>query len=79
MARMVDTYVKCPFYVWEEGNRLCCEGVTEKSSVQILFADKSVRREYERRLCKKDWKNCPLAQALTLKWEKDTGGEYATR
>ena len=79
MARMVGTYVKCPFYVWEEGNRLCCEGVSKESKIQILFTDKPVRMEYESRRCKNDWKTCPLAQALTLKWEKDTGGEYATR
>ena len=70
MAKYEDPIVRCPFYSWEEGKRLCCEGVDRNadSSVQITFTTKQQRREYERMRCKQAWKNCPLAQALEKKW-----------
>lgn len=70
MARMVDTYVKCPFYEWEDGIRLCCEGVFENTKTQTLFDDKPLRRMYERKFCKRDWDKCPLAQALEKKHDQ---------
>ena len=69
MAKYEDPIVKCPFYSWEEGKKLCCEGVNKISSVQIMFDTKEGRRDYERKRCKKGWKECPLAQALTRMWE----------
>ena len=68
MAQYEDPIVKCPFYSWEEGKKLCCEGVNKFSSVQITFTTKEQRREYERTTCKRAWGNCPLAQALERKW-----------
>ena len=69
MAHYEDPIVRCPFYSWEEGKKLCCEGVNEQSSVQITFTTKQSRRDYERMRCKRAWKDCPLAQALTKKWD----------
>lgn len=62
MAKIEDTYVKCPFYKWEEGQKLRCEGVSH------VFDDKQMRREMERILCKRDWKRCPIAQILEQKY-----------
>lgn len=58
MAKFEDTYVKCPFYKWEEGQKLRCEGVSH------IVDNKAVRREVERIVCKGDWRVCPFAQAL---------------
>lgn len=69
-----DPIVTCPFYSWERGKQMCCEGVTgrtSESSIQITFQSRSMLRRYERFRCKKDWKNCPLAQALEKKWEEE--------
>lgn len=66
---MEDPIVKCPFYSWEEGKKLCCEGVNACSSVQITFTNKEQRRAYEKMRCKMAWRECPLAQALEKKWE----------
>ena len=67
-----DPVVKCPYYHWEEGKNLCCEGpdgmITESGTI-IPFATYERRRNYEIRICKKNWKQCPYAQALTTKWE----------
>jgi hypothetical protein len=70
MAKFEDIGVKCPYYSWEEGNRLCCEGVNKISRVQLMFDTKEGRREYERQRCKRCWKDCPLAQALNKMWEE---------
>lgn len=69
MGKYEDPIVKCPFYSWEEGKKLCCEGVNAFSSVQLTFTTKEQRRSYERVICKKSWNTCPLAQALERKWE----------
>lgn len=68
MAKYEDPIVKCPFYSWEEGRQLCCEGVNAYSSLTVTFTTKEHRRSHERECCKKAWKECPLAQALEKKW-----------
>lgn len=64
MARMEDTYVKCPYYQWEEGLTLCCECGGDIVHAMLRFSTKELRREHERKLCKREWKRCPLAIAL---------------
>ena len=64
MARMEDTFVKCPYYLWEEGLVLCCELQGDLVSAPLHFRSKELRREYERKHCKKEWERCPLASAL---------------
>jgi hypothetical protein len=72
MAKMESVYAKCPFYQWEEGLKLCCSyGDGAKVRYIAVFAEKKERIEHERRLCKRDWKQCPLARSL---YEGDSNG-----
>jgi hypothetical protein len=65
MAKMESTYVRCPFYQWEEGIKLCCcYGDGADIRYHSIFATKQQRIEYERRFCKREWKKCPLARSL---------------
>ena len=64
MAKMESTYAKCPFYQWEEGLKLCCCYSEAGIKYHSIFVTKQQRLEYERRYCKRQWKNCPLAKAL---------------
>ena len=75
MARMEDTYVKCPYYRWEEDVTLCCECGGEDIRASLRFSTKEKRREYERNHCKRNWRGCPLASALTKWWEAGSGGK----
>ena len=68
MARYEDPIVKCPFYSWEEGRQLCCEGVNPVSAATLTFTTKEQRREYEKIRCKRAWKECRLEMALEKKW-----------
>ena len=68
MAQYEDPIVKCPFYSWEEGRQLCCEGVNPVSAATLTFTTKEQRRDYEKIRCKRAWRECPLAQALEKKW-----------
>jgi hypothetical protein len=68
MGKFEDPIVKCPFYSWEEGRRLCCEGVISVSMTHT-FATKEQRRMYERTRCKRAWRDCPFVPALEKKWE----------
>lgn len=76
MAKMEYTYMLCPFYKWEEGIKLCCsyddggdygsdmDSVWKKIKHHSIFDTKQQRIEYERRYCKRRWKDCPLAKSL---------------
>jgi hypothetical protein len=64
MAKMESTYVKCPFYQWEEGIKLSCAYDESEDWFHRGFASKQKRLEYERRFCKRNWERCPLAKAL---------------
>lgn len=71
MARMVDPYVKCPFYQWEEGVQLCCEGMFNGTlNTHTTFENKKSRLMHERTVCKMGWGECPLAQAAFKKYER---------
>lgn len=62
----VSVYVKCPYYKREQGQKICCEGVTEGSSIHLAF-DANVHpgmKDYEKTFCKGDYNKCPIAQML---------------
>lgn len=72
MAKMESVYVKCPFYRWEEGLKLCCS-YSDTADVRYIavFTTKQKRIETERQLCKREWRQCPLARSL---YEGDLNG-----
>ena len=72
MAKQEDIFAKCPFYSCEEGLNLYCKVRTQNlNSLQIRFDTKEGRRDFERKLCRRVWKDCPFAQALTRMWEDE--------
>lgn len=64
--------VLCPFYKHDDGKRkIICEGITERSSVALVFCDKA---DYEKQIelfCCKHYKNCEIYRALIAKYEDD--------
>lgn len=63
--------VICPFYKYDDGKRkITCEGITERSSVTLMFRDKT---DYEKQIsvfCCAKYRNCEIYGALITKYEE---------
>lgn len=63
--------VQCPFYKYDDGKRrITCEGITEDSSLALIYHNK---RDYETQItvfCCEHYKKCELYGLLTDKYEE---------
>lgn len=55
----------CPFWKWEDGLKVYCEGC------RMDFADQEAREDYIKRYCASNpgWEGCTVAQALCRRYE----------
>ena len=60
--------IECPFHNWYDGSRLCCEGVQKNSTIQLAFDSPVSRREYMKKVCYYNHRDCIVAQALYNKY-----------
>ena len=60
----------CPFYLWHENNRICCEGTDETNTIYLAFGDLKDCKEYRERYCKDlmGCTHCMLYQMLDRKY-----------
>lgn len=60
-------YVNCPFYRYDTGQNILCEGKA------MHFNDRGVLKRYRARYCGhiKDWKECRVARELLKKYEEE--------
>lgn len=72
MSCYVSKYVVCPFYRRNDTNRICCEGVNENNTLNIVFGTKQDVLNYEKHFCDSIelHKNCLVYQMLAKKWEE---------
>jgi hypothetical protein len=75
MAAFDSKYVVCPFYHSNDNNRVCCDGVSNESSIHIVFGDSSRRRRYMMCFCNdiEGYKRCKVCEMLREKWGDDDG------
>ena len=68
----VSKYVVCPFYRRHNGNRICCEGVTETCTNNIVFEDPKELKDYCSTYCEDihNYENCRICATLNGKYEK---------
>ena len=66
-------YVVCPFYHRNDTNRICCEGVEDNNTINLVFASNREMVEYEKCFCDDmDFhKECLLYQMLIKKYEEE--------
>lgn len=66
--------VQCPFYKFDVGGqkrRIVCEGIVDKSTLELRFCRK---RDYDTQLnvfCCEHYKNCEVYRMLMEKYEED--------
>lgn len=69
MTRLPET--KCPFYQRERTLSITCEGLMDKTMMQIKFPDAEMRLRHQRCYCRsiERWHLCPYARILELKYK----------
>ena len=70
MAEYSAKYVVCPYYRRLNGNRICCEGTDKTNTINVVFEDEKLLKEYEARYCNdiKGHKQCLVCRALYSKY-----------
>ena len=68
----ISKNVLCPFYHKETQNKISCEGVSKDSSLNVIFTSIEKRKNYEKRFCCADYKQCYIVRMLLEKWDDKT-------
>lgn len=68
MKKRMDTLVECPYYKFEERQKIFCEGVQDGTMIHLAF-DKDISvKNYKKTYCRKCWQGCRIAKMLNDKW-----------
>ena len=70
MSMYVSKYVVCPYYRKHSDNRICCEGTNDNNTINLVFEDSRIQKEYGIRYCNdiKGCEDCMIYQMLDLKY-----------
>jgi hypothetical protein len=66
-----DSTIKCPFYSKEEKQKIFCEGVQDRTTIQLAFDSKDELRTYKDQYCKRCYNQCLLAGMQNRRWGYD--------
>ena len=68
----LQVYIGCPFYKYDDGRRrITCEGITEDSSLALIYRKKSDFETQIRVFCCEHYKRCEIYRILMEKYEED--------
>jgi hypothetical protein len=70
MPNWVDVDVVCPFFRRNDPNRIRCEGVENRNTINLVFEDTKQQEAYLHRFCCdiKQYKRCLICEALNRKY-----------
>lgn len=70
MAEFDSKYVVCPFYRGSDSNRIRCEGLTEKNTINLVFEDSNKQKDYKKEYCCDidNYQNCMICCMLERKY-----------
>lgn len=71
MKHRADVLVKCPYYKFEEKQKIFCEGVQEGTAIHLAFDTTPNLKQYKKHFCKGCYNQCLLAKMLNGKWGYD--------
>jgi hypothetical protein len=74
MAQFDSKYVVCPYYHSNDNNRVCCDGVTDGNTVNVVFGDPTKRKKYMECYCNsiEKYSHCKICNMLHKKWSDDS-------
>lgn len=66
-------YVVCPYYRRLQPNRICCEGVEPRNTVNLVFEDTFGNIRYKAAYCNNmdNYKKCRICRMLDAKYEEE--------
>lgn len=63
---------KCPFYLRERQQEICCESTIPKAVMHMTFPHVNLQREHQSNYCNTmDYENCPHCKALMKKYSEE--------
>lgn len=65
-----DVYIRCPFFLTEEGAEIRCEGLLPESQTVLRFKKREWKTKHLENCCREDYERCPLCKGLLEKYEK---------
>ena len=70
MSQYVSKYAVCPYYRRHETNRICCEGTSEKNTINIVFGSKQDLKDHEKAYCNAiyGYSKCRVCRMLDEKY-----------
>lgn len=74
MANYCAKFVKCPFFHRYEDNRIVCEGLAERNTINLVFEIPEDRKQYMNHYCYGifECRDCHVHMMLDSKYEEDS-------
>ena len=66
MTEYGSQYLVCPYYRRTTPNRICCEGIGKRNTINIVFEDTYGNDKYKEAYCKslENYKKCRVCRML---------------
>ena len=66
MAERASMYAVCPYYKRTLQNRICCEGLFKRNTINLVFEDTHGNDKYRRAYCQSlnNYKHCRVCRML---------------
>lgn len=61
--------ILCPFFRCHNSTEIGCEGITEGSSIRLVFRNAAGQAQQEQIFCGGDYAKCELFRAINEKYE----------
>ena len=65
-----DKYVLCPYYHTNDKCKIKCDGIEETISTHPIFKSDAQKKQYMKKYCCGDFKDCRYANMLEMMWEE---------
>lgn len=70
MSKFISKYVVCPFYRRHDNNRICCEGINNDNTINLVFGDSKKLKEHTVKYCEdmNNYDRCRVCKMLSDKY-----------
>lgn len=73
MAEHESKYAVCPYYRRMQQNRICCEGVSKRNTINLVFEDTYGNLRHRQEYCNslESYKKCRVCRMLDEKYAEE--------
>ena len=69
----VSRFALCPFYQYQTGERVMCDGSASGTRVMLVFMNREERNKYLDLYCECNYQACPVYEGLMKAWSEREG------